>query len=108
MNDGGIPSLYNTAMLTVTVNRNLFNPQFSEQNYAVTIYEDQILGETIVQVTATDADIRSPHNQVRYEAVGSGSGNALTYFAIRETDGGVYVRRSLTSDNFNQDTFTVC
>ena len=107
VNDGGIPSLYNTAMLTVTVNRNLFSPEFTLTDYVVTIFEDQELGVNIEQVTATDADSRSPHNVVRFEAVGSSSGNALTYFAISETDGSVYLRRSLLNDNFNQDVFTV-
>ena len=94
-------------MLTVTVNRNLFSPEFTLVDYETTIFEDQELGVSILQVTATDQDARSPHNVVRFEAVGSQSGNALTYFAISETDGSVYLRRSLLVDNFNQDSFTV-
>lgn len=81
----------------------MFNPL----TYNVTIYEDQVLGEEIIRVFATDDDTRSPHNEVRYEAVGSSSGNALTYFAIGSTDGIVYVRRSLRTDNFLQESFTV-
>ena len=106
MSDGGIPSRYDTAMLTVSVTRNLFAPVFNPLQYNVTIYEDQVLGEEIIRVFASDADTRSPHSDVRYESVGSSSGNALTYFAIG-TDGIVYVRRSLRTDNFLQSTFTV-
>ena len=94
-------------MLTVTVNRNLFNPEFDILDYEVTIFEDQELGVSLLQVQASDADSRSPHNIILYEAVGSTSGNALTYFAISETDGSVYLRRSLLNDNFNQNLFTV-
>ena len=107
VNDGGTPSKSSTAMLTVTVNRNLFDPVFNPVNYNITIYEDQTLGEEILRVTATDADVRSPHNIVRYEAVGSTSGNALTYFDVRSEDGIIYVRRSLREDNFRQTEFTV-
>ena len=94
-------------MLTVTVNRNLFSPEFTILDYEITIFEDQELGVSILQVTATDQDSRSPHNVVRYEAIGATSGNALTYFAISDTDGSVYLRRSLLVDNFNQNLFTV-
>lgn len=107
VNDGGIPSKYNTAMLTVTVLRNLFAPVINPLEYNVTIYEDQVLGEEIERVFATDQDSRSPHNDVRYEAQESFSGNALNYFAVRETDGVVYVRRSLRDNNFQQTSFTV-
>ncbi|WAQ95445.1 FAT4-like protein [Mya arenaria] len=107
VNDGGIPSRYDSAILTVSVTRNLQSPVFDPQNYEITIFEDQNLGENIICTTATDSDVRSPHNEVRYEAVGSGSGNAMTYFAISATDGCVYVRRSLRTNNFLQSEFTM-
>ena len=109
VNDGGIPSRYDSAILTVTVTRNLFRPVFlqSDLERTVTIYEDQILGENIVCVTATDADRRSPHDQVRYEATSTNSGNTLTYFAINSVDGCVYVRQSLRTNNLFQDRFQV-
>ncbi|WAQ96546.1 FAT4-like protein, partial [Mya arenaria] len=103
VNDGGIPSRYDSAILTVSVTSNLQAPQ----NYEVTIFEDQNLGENIICTTAIDSDVRSPHNEVGYEAVRSGSGNAMTYFAISATDGCVYVRHSLRTNSFLQSEFTM-
>lgn len=105
--DGGFPNRYDTAILTVSVNRNRFSPAFDPLNYNITIYEDQALGEEIIRVFATDTDTRSPHNIVRYEALDSSSGIALTYFGIQEVDGVIFVRRSLRSDNLVQNSFTV-
>lgn len=110
VNDGCIPSLYDTTSLTVTVNCNRFSPVFEPVVYGcdqTTIYEDQVLGEDIVCVTASDADASQPYNQIRYEAFNNDNTNALTYFTVSPSDGCVYLRRSLTTDNFQQVNFTV-
>lgn len=54
--DNGFPSLTDTEVVTVTVNRNTQPPAFNNNNYEVTIFETQSLGDTIVRVTATDPD----------------------------------------------------
>ncbi|KAH3873294.1 hypothetical protein DPMN_036526 [Dreissena polymorpha] len=107
VSDGGIPSRMDSAILTVSVTRNLFSPVINPLNYEATIFEDTFIGEEIVRVLATDQDVRSPHNDIRYEAVGTNSGNTLTYFGIGSTDGSVFVRRSLTTDNNQQNEFTM-
>lgn len=81
---------------------------FQPTTYEETIFGDQILGEPILTVFASDADIRSPHNVIRFEAVDLfNSANALTYFAVGEVDVAVYVRRSLNLDNFIQSQYQV-
>ncbi|WAQ96421.1 FAT4-like protein [Mya arenaria] len=110
VNDGGLPSKYDTTTLTVNINCNKFSPVFDRTLYdcdQTTIYEDQVLGEEIVCVTATDADDRTPYNDIRYTTSGIDSTNALTYFAVSPNDGCVYLRRSLTTDNFQQSNFTL-
>ena len=54
--DGGNPRLSDTTVVIVYVNRNLFPPVFSPQQYSATILDTQAIGVPIVYITATDAD----------------------------------------------------
>ena len=55
--DGGSPQRSATSTVLITVTRNLNAPQLLQQNYTVSIYETQNLGESILQIQATDQDI---------------------------------------------------
>ncbi len=54
--DGGVPSLIDTAIVHVHVNRNNFAPRFDRSDYRETILETQALGVPITVVTAQDQD----------------------------------------------------
>lgn len=55
--DGGNPRLTATATIDVTVTRNLFAPEWLQQNYTITILESQEIGNSILQLNAQDRDI---------------------------------------------------
>ena len=97
--DGGTPSLSATALVEITVLRNLFDPEFTQQNYEVTIDETQSLGVNIVQLTAEDRDATSPHNVITYTLQG-GFQNTLasSYFTVNSATGGVSLLQSLLND----------
>ncbi|KAJ8316549.1 hypothetical protein KUTeg_005900 [Tegillarca granosa] len=50
--DNGIPAKSNTSVVTLTVNR----PRFTQTSWGANVPDNQPLGETIITVTATDAD----------------------------------------------------
>ena len=54
--DNGNPPLYDTEVVTITVERNVQPPTFTQQTYTVTILETQTLGASVIQVIATDPD----------------------------------------------------
>lgn len=54
--DNGNPPLYDTEVVTITVERNTEPPVFNPNTYQVTILETQSLGSAIVTVSATDPD----------------------------------------------------
>lgn len=56
--DGGSPPLSGTAVVIITINRNLFRPVFDPTLYTATINELLDLGTVIETLTATDGDIR--------------------------------------------------
>lgn len=56
--DGGSPPLSGTAVVIITINRNLFRPFFNPSVYTATIDEILDLGTVIETLTATDGDIR--------------------------------------------------
>lgn len=56
--DGGQPSLVDTTIIQVNVNRNNFAPSFGITSYPVTILETNALGTPIVRVVATDMDTK--------------------------------------------------
>ena len=59
--DNGVPPKTNTTVLTLTVNRNLHDPKFSQFLFEVTIEENQPVGVPVLTLNGSDAD-----NTVRY------------------------------------------
>lgn len=55
--DGGNPRLSSTAVVAVTVRRNLVAPVFRQNRYDTTIPETQAPGSLIMTIQADDADI---------------------------------------------------
>ena len=55
--DNGYPAKTDLAVVTVFVNRNLNPPVFAAAVYNVTILDNRNLGDVIVSVVATDADL---------------------------------------------------
>ena len=54
--DNGNPPLYDTEVVTITVERNTEQPVFNPLTYTITILETQSLGTSIIKVSATDPD----------------------------------------------------
>ena len=55
--DGGSPRLSSTTLLTITVQRNLAAPVFTQNSYTTTIPETQAPGSNILTLQATDSDL---------------------------------------------------
>ena len=69
---------------------------FIPRVYNITILETRTLGDTITRVMASDSDMVSPNNMVRYLL--TSTARALEYFTVNSITGDVSVRRSLTED----------
>ncbi|KAK3089813.1 hypothetical protein FSP39_006721 [Pinctada imbricata] len=107
--DGGSVPRTDTSTVLVSVTRNLFDPQFNTQNYSITIFETQNLGESIQQILAQDRDASAPYNTITYSLVNNQFGNnaaTLEYFDINPTAGFIYVKKSLTLTPINTFVFT--
>lgn len=109
--DGGTPSRSATALVAISVQRNLFTPEFTQLFYNVTIDETQQLGTNILQISAIDQDIRSPHNVITYTMTDNFGQNTLAaqYFTVNSGTGAITLRQSLLNDNSDtrRYTFTV-
>ncbi|GFN78435.1 protocadherin fat 4, partial [Plakobranchus ocellatus] len=92
--DGGTPSLTATAVVRLSVERNLRDPSLIQQNYTFNIFETQVLGVGIGQVNAQDLDITAPNNVLNFTLIGDLQ--ASEYFDIDEDNGFVFVKRSLS------------
>ena len=104
--DGGNPSLSDTAKVEILVDRNLFAPVFLAPSYTNTILETQAVGSAVVRVEARDQDTTSPNNDVRYSLIGDNVDEF--YFAIDDISGVVTIKRSLTDQlNSNVTIFNV-
>lgn len=106
--DGGSPSRSATALVGINVQRNLFDPQWRDLFYNVTIDETQQLGTTIIQLSAQDQDIRSPHNVITYTMSNNFGVNTLAaqYFTVNSATGAITLRQSLLNDNTDTRRFT--
>lgn len=106
--DGGSPSRSATALVQITVLRNLFTPEFTQLFYNITIDETQQLGQNLLQISARDDDLTSPHNTITY-TMNDNFNLASQYFTVNSGTGAVTLRQSLLNDNTdtNRYTFTV-
>lgn len=100
--DLSFPFRSSTATVIVNIIRNANTPIFtSGGSYDVTISEEQPVLETIVTVTATDAD-EGRNGDVRYSIVNAAAQNL---FAINSVTGEIYARVSLLLST--DDVYTV-
>ena len=98
--DGGNPSLSATAVVEITVLRNLFAPEFTQQNYEIQIDETQPLGVNILQISAQDQDATSPHNVITYSMQDTFQQTlASLYFTVNSATGAITLRQSLLNDD---------
>ncbi|XP_035826841.1 protocadherin Fat 4, partial [Aplysia californica] len=103
--DGGSPARSATAVVSITVIRNLFDPEFVRPSYEETILETRVIGSSILQVQATDSDSRSPFNTVRYEIQDVNNFNR-NYFQVDSTTGVISIRAPLTGDLNRRSSYT--
>nr|XP_022314372.1 cadherin EGF LAG seven-pass G-type receptor 3-like [Crassostrea virginica] len=106
--DGGSPPRTATAIATITVQRNINSPVFEAQFYHVIILETTQLGLPLLQLKATDNDIRAPYNEIRY-FISSDVGSALgaQYFMVDEITGNISLRQSPMLDNARTVDYTI-
>ncbi|XP_046564129.1 protocadherin Fat 1-like, partial [Haliotis rubra] len=104
--DGGSPARSATALVYITVNRNLNPPVFTTQAYSARIPETQQLAVSVVQVQATDGDRVAPYNTLRYEISGAPfSTLGRQYFMVDPVTGVVSVRRNLETDTSDTSVY---
>ncbi|XP_041363172.1 uncharacterized protein LOC121378881 isoform X2 [Gigantopelta aegis] len=97
--DGGMPPKSATALVIITVNRNLHVPEFTLDAYKQRIPETTSLGVSILQVAASDRDTLVPYNSVKYKiSLEPSSDFGRQYFMIDEITGVLTARKSLRSD----------
>ena len=95
--DGGTPPKSTTATVEITVVRNLNAPEFNPSRYEIEILENQLLGENIATIVASDVDRIAPHNQLTYR-ITEDSGPSLNFFIINGASGDVALKRSLLGE----------
>ena len=55
--DSGNPNVVITTVVTVTMKRNEYVPEFSPDNYEAMVSEHDAVGTNVTRVTATDDDL---------------------------------------------------
>ena len=55
--DGGVPPRSQQVKVTVTISTDKNLPSFDKDSYATNMTEDQSMGASVVQVTASDEDV---------------------------------------------------
>ncbi|KAI8794949.1 protocadherin Fat 4, partial [Biomphalaria glabrata] len=92
--DGG--GLTATATVTVSINRNLYSPEFLNVTYVKEIPENFALGDSMVQLLARDLDANSPWNSLVYTI--DSDPLAQQYFLVN-SDGILRLKQSLALIN---------
>ncbi|XP_046579033.1 protocadherin Fat 4-like [Haliotis rubra] len=105
--DNGLPiPRSNTTVVTVTIRRNLNAPVISPTLYEKVIPDTTPLGTVVTTIGATDADLSSPHNVIRFF---TSSPNSLAdeFFFLDAVSGDVSVKKSLTLDTTQNSVYTM-
>ena len=103
--DGGSPSKSDTTVVSVSVTRNLFSPEFPTTRQLVTITENQIIGDPFSSVTCNDPDTSSPNNQVTYTI--GGTDKVKQYFQVGGSTGQISLIQPLYLDADDDQQFGV-
>ena len=101
-NPDGLASSPHTILITV-ININDNSPVFTEDPYTASVTEDSNIGEFVVNVTATDADLDLA-GEVRYSIV---SGNVGDTFTINNIDGIITVNSNIDREVISEYILTV-
>ena len=96
VSDGGDPPCVQTAVVTVTVRRNLNDPELENSEWEVEILEIHSLDVPVVQLEGEDADTQHPHDEFTYQLT-AGSEYQDIFMVDGET-GNVLLRRSLVGE----------
>lgn len=106
--DGGTPALSATALVDITVQRNLFTPSFTNLTYETTILETQAIGTTVIRLLATDQDSNRPHNVTSFAMIDNNNNNfARNFFFVESNTGAITIRQSLLNDQTSTSRFQV-
>ncbi|XP_066284596.1 protocadherin Fat 4-like [Branchiostoma lanceolatum] len=105
-NSGNTPSNSATVPVSIYVDpSNEFTPYFSPETYSNTVFEDESVGATVVDVDAYDSDSSSnAHGQITYTIL---SGNGEGKFSIDGSTGEVILADSLDRESTASYTLTV-
>ncbi|XP_055368213.1 protocadherin alpha-10-like [Betta splendens] len=99
--DGGTPVKSGTMMIIVNVLDNNDNPPvFSQTLYKVSVYENIMMGTSIITVNATDLDI-GPNGKVLYSFSEVGRGKQTDLFDIDEKTGTVKIKKNIDYEENN-------
>ncbi|XP_045204687.2 protocadherin alpha-13-like [Mercenaria mercenaria] len=95
--DGGNPALTGTMSVNINIDDTNDNePEFASKLYNATVNETMDVGEEIIQVSATDADI-GINSEIVYSLSKNQIGKIQELFAINETTGILYVNKKFES-----------
>ncbi|KAK7789529.1 hypothetical protein R5R35_000833 [Gryllus longicercus] len=98
--DGGVPSLSDTTDVEITVTDVNDNaPVFKKTSYIGSVPEDALVGTSVVQVSATDADM-GLNGRIRYAL--NAEGTADGSFVIDPTSGVIRTAKSLDRESIAQ------
>ncbi|XP_023933063.1 protocadherin Fat 4-like [Lingula anatina] len=100
--DEKYPSNVGSATVTVTVNRNVYRPEFTRTDYSATVDEHAHVGHLVTNVTATDGD---SDGTLYYNIIGNE--NAPEYFFIHPTSGQILISKVLWKDATQATSYTV-
>ncbi|KAH9514453.1 hypothetical protein Btru_025293 [Bulinus truncatus] len=94
--NGGLTA---TATVTVPMNRNLYDPEFTTLSYTKEIPENFALGDSVVQLLARDLDANSPWNSLTFTI--DSSSLSQQYFQVHDASL-LTLKQSLTSNNISE------
>ena len=100
--DGGNPTRVAYEVVTITVDRNSFEPSWVNPSAPFYTSFTQVLetldfSTVLFSVSARDLDASAPYNEVTYDLIGNGT--ATTFFDVNPTSGDIRLRSSLLQDS---------
>lgn len=98
------PDLESTTTITVTVDRNLFSPEFSPRSYFGNANDYDPIGKSLLIVSALDSDIVSPENYFTYSLDPTAQ---TEYFTVDPVSGILTIKKPLALDTGNRGQYNI-
>jgi hypothetical protein len=105
LDSGDMPSSTAATVSVTIIDINDETPTFVISDATMCVNSSNLVGELLLEVSATDADAVPPNNMISYSILGIGRG--VEFFSMHPTQGNLYLQKTIDYNQYQDYTITL-